>query len=256
MIPDENESNIVKMVYEEYASGKFSINKLAREIYEQGLRRSNGKVLLDGSLRNVLRYYKVYSGTDEHLHYPPIISKELGLKAFERLQLNITEASRASKNKYFANKIVKCKCGRYLMASAASSYQCSKKTNVNGVLRKIGCEEKTRYIKINVLDGILWRVAMDCHYQFMEDMTNGKREEICKRIKVCKSKINEFERRIEGFANQKKRIAKSFIMGMIEEDEIESIKASIDAEEKHLRNEINKLHENISSMHEKYLLDL
>lgn len=245
VVINDEEAEVVRMIYDEYISGKYSMNELTRELYDRGIRR-NGKTILFGTVRTILNSYEKYSGTSDDYYYPAIVSKEKAKLVKERLELNITEKSKQSKNNYFASKLIKCQCGNYLMGYAAASYKCSHKTSVKGVLRRRGCSYSNRCIKINVLDGILWRVALDCHYRYLEEMTSKNKDDMKRQISVNEMKVKEYKRQLDGFDDKKKRVAKSFIMGMIDDEEVERMNISLVNEEKHLRSEINRLHDNIS----------
>ncbi len=238
-IIDENETSIVRIIYEEYGSGKYSLTTLTRELYDRGLRRSNGKVIRLSSVRVILNYHDKYCGRDTHIRYPIIITEEEADKVKERLKKNITEISKYSKNLYFAAKLIKCRCGRNLMGSTASSYMCSNKVYERGVFKKRGCDMNTRCIKINVLDGILWRVAYDCHYRWLEEMSATKHKDTIKQIRINEKKIAEFEKRLDKFADKKKRLAKDFVKGAFEEDELDELRKELQVEENNIRNQIN-----------------
>ena len=255
VVINEEEAEVVKMIYDEYISGKYSISQLTRELYDRGIRR-NGKTLLFGTVRNVLGGYEKYSGTSEDYYYPAIISKEKARLVKERLELNLTDKTKQSKNLYFASKLIKCQCGHYIMGYTGSSYKCSRKVSVKGVLKRRGCDYNNHCIKINVLDGILWRVALDCHYRYLEELSNKNRDDIKRQISINEMKVKEYKRQLENFDDKKKRVAKSYIMGMIEDDEVEKMNKSLIDEEKHLRSEINRLEDNIKRISNMLYVDL
>ncbi|MGB9726699.1 MAG: recombinase family protein [Minisyncoccia bacterium] len=114
-IIDEEKAPLVKKMFELYATGNYSLKKLAQVMYEEGLRTRGGNKLVKSRLHELLTdpfYYgkirwngEIYEGKQE-----PLISKEL----FDRVQelLKGKATPKYHKHFYLFRGLIRCaECG-------------------------------------------------------------------------------------------------------------------------------------------------
>jgi hypothetical protein len=100
--PDPDTSFLVKMLFEWYATGKFSLKGVGKKSYEEGLGyRKTGKRFSAGTVEHILKnpiYYgyfnwkgKLYKGNHE-----PLVSKDL----FDTVQMQMKRLDKPKKRKY------------------------------------------------------------------------------------------------------------------------------------------------------------
>ncbi len=113
---DTTKSPLVKMCFELFVSGKYSIETLTKKMNDEGLRNKRGNKLVKSGMHELLRnpfYYGAFIWNKKlHTHgkHEPIISKEL----FDRVQQTLTRKPDAkySKHFYMLKGLVRCEeCG-------------------------------------------------------------------------------------------------------------------------------------------------
>ena len=247
-IVNEDESKIVKEIFTAYASGRYSITQLAIEMNERGYKRRGKRFSVD-VIKVWLNYWDRYCGVYEAMKYPPILSKKLGTSVRDMLISSRKNRTRAYKHLYFANKLIKCKCGSYMTAMNLV-YDCTKrsKSKVREIAGLDQCEFDGNSIKISVLDGILWNISKECHRQFLQEMDSHKREELNAELKVMMSKMTELESQEEKLKVKKKRLAQSYILDALDEDEMNELRCKLEEQDYHLRMKKNTCSERISTI--------
>ena len=110
-IIDETKAPFVKKMFELYATGDYSLNKLSKEMYERGLRTLAGNRLVKSRLASLLSdpfYYgemkwnkEIYQGNQE-----AIITKDLFDKTQEALRRK--NAPKYSKHSYLLKGLIQC----------------------------------------------------------------------------------------------------------------------------------------------------
>ena len=254
-VENPEESAIVKEIYTEYASGKYSIVQLAREMNERGYIR-RGKRFTGEVIKVWLNYWECYCGKSEHIKYPPIISVRLAESVRDMLRTSKKSRPRTYKHNYFASKLIKCLCGSFLTA-INYSYDCTRKTKreANIMAGRELCNYKGNSIMAYILDGILWNVTKDCHRRFLEEMDSYKREELNGELIVMKKKLVEFESQQDKIKLKRKRLAQSYILDALDDDEMDELKGKLDEQEKHLLMKKNTCQERINAINRLLAVD-
>ena len=182
-IIDPEEAKVVRLIFEMYATGKYSIYKLVDELRAMGITKNGHKITFDMVQKALCdeAYYK---------HKYPIITKELfdkctALKLGNAVALHTKESS----NVNFAVGLLRCKCGQNFIASG-DYYLCySKRARNKGIAK---CDAPA--IKMEIMDDVLWLATRRLHQKFLleQDSTSvEKHKTILSRIRL---KISQSER--------------------------------------------------------------
>ena len=261
---DEEKAKIIRLIYTLYESG-ISQPNIAIELERMGI--FNMKIsLINHILKN--RHYigepfkrKATKNCkyNERI-YPPIISKEQFDKCREIAKTNNTNANKTH-NIYFAENLVHClSCGCKWSASGSKvSYHCynaykSRKLVKYEYTTKEQCKNKTS-LSINILDSILWEIAINEEASSLLSENKSKIKEAEKEVTSIEIKRNAIKKRLDNIEKKKKRLSRTYIDGGIDEEEYENIKASlyqesnkIKEEELRYTTEIERINNFISSL--------
>lgn len=173
------EADIIKMVFNMYATGQYSFATLADELQKQGIEKDEYWVC------QRLKYQAYWDGS-----LPQIVSVELADKCKDVMSNNRLYMSRTIKHHYFANRLLKCpKCG-YGYTSSTRSYMCCE------------CKHGDR-ISIKWLDGLLWLIAS--HHEGEARMNDTDHE------KAVREKEAVLERKINAVDNYKAKAEKRLL---------------------------------------------
>lgn len=260
IVIDEEDSKIVKLIYNKYETG-ISQPKIAKELYELGL----GKIKM--SLINNVLNNESYTGkkikqknASYERKYPAIISQEQFDKCRKIARTNNTLASKTRKI-YYAEHLVKCKsCGAYFAANSAKcQYHCAVAFKPMSIWqyenhKKEKCNSRTG-IGINLLDSILWDVAIDREALYRETEIEENIKRYKKEIEDIKKKIANIQPRIDAETKKRERLHDLYIEGDISKEKYEErkriITAKLDeikAEYIPLQNELERVEGNIERL--------
>ena len=112
--PDPERWSLLAKVFEEMATGKYSLGQMIKSAFDWGLRTRKGKPVSKSHLHRIVQnpaYYGVYRHGGE-MHpgtYEPLISKSL----FDKVQIVLKDRSKPKKitNDWAYAGLVKCGCG-------------------------------------------------------------------------------------------------------------------------------------------------
>lgn len=222
IVIDEDESEIVKKVYDMYENG-YSQPKLAKEMAETG--HADVTISMINNILNNESYCGVRRKTKMASYeraYPPIITVEQYQKCRKIADTNNTTINKA-KNIYFAEHLVKCPtCGAYWAAGGSKgSYHCPVAYKSMSVWnyehhKKEKCTNKTSF-SINILDSILWHVAIEKEACYIEQATQEKIDEYVKEAGIIEAKLANIQPRIEELNARKERLREMYVDGMKKE---------------------------------------
>lgn len=173
------EADIIKMVFNMYATGKYSFSTLSHELQKQGIEKDEYWVC------QRLNYQAYWDGS-----LPQIIPIEVAEKCCKIRKFNKTNMPRTKKNHYFANRILKCQKCNYGYTSSGRTYICSH------------CKNGER-ISIKWLDGLLWLISS--HLEGEERINNKDHE------KAVKEKQAVLERKIKAVEIYKEKAQKRIL---------------------------------------------
>lgn len=224
IVINEEEAKIVRLIFTELASGKYSCDGLARELQDRGI-KFKGKKMLFSNVRGILKN-KIYCGeqlnaTGSVRNVPQIVSKELYDKARAAISANNPTKTNSTTNRYcFGLRLIKCPyCGCHFSV-AAKLYQCHNH-NRNYYDSRQGFEKCPNGISIGAanLDRLLWYAASTVHFEYLKQLTGERDEEIDGKIEVLNQKIQHLQSEIDSLADKRKRINLVFMDGDLSEKE-------------------------------------
>jgi len=259
------DAKIVQLIFSLYEEG-FSQPKLSKELTRRGYDLVPigliNRILANESYTGVLREQKVLEVKDrtngekkESIRYrrvyPQLISKE----QFERCR-RIAESNNTTlgktRNIYYAEHLMRCvSCGSYLSASGSKDcYRCYSAYMPKGVWNQDYYNRKKcgnrLSISINVLDSLLWHVAIDLEAKSMLEASDSKVKELQEKKEAIEQRINNVEIKISKIEAKLKRASQVYIDGDIDDDEYAEAKQRINREKQELTNEKTQYQEEIS----------
>ncbi len=262
IVVDEHEGEIVKLIYDLYENG-MSQPKIAKEL------NTSGKANIKISLINNILTNESYTGkkikqknASYERAYHPIITQEQFDKCRTIAKQNNTNLSKA-KNIYFADHLVRCSsCGAFWSATGSkASYHCAAAYKSPSLWnyeyhRKERCTNKSS-ISINVLDSVLWFVAIEKEAQYMEQATEDTINEYNRQIDKIKDKLHFIEPRLKELEAKKGRLHEVYIDGGISKDnyhrklnELQISNNEIKSEEIGYRDELKRIGKMINQLKE------
>lgn len=224
IVINEEEAKIVRLIFTELASGKYSCGGLARELQDRGI-KFKGKKMLFSNVRGILKN-KIYCGEQLNTsgtvrNVSQIVSKELYDKARAAISANNPTKTNSTTNRYcFGLRLIKCPyCGCHFSV-AAKLYQCHNH-NRNYYDSRQGFEKCPNGISIGAanLDRLLWYAAATVHFDYLKKLTGERDEEIDGKIEVLNQKIQHLQSEIDSLADKRKRINLVFMDGDLSEKE-------------------------------------
>ena len=214
IVVNDDEAEVVRLIYSLYASGEYSISTIANELNSRGI-RMRGKAISDHFIANMLHTtafigYTVHNGNKRT--YERIISDDLYNEVHQVMKGNYKgDITKKSKHINLAAKLIVCpECGRHWFATNRS-YTCIGH-------RKYGCSN-TESIAVEWVDIAAWSVAKACEMDYIYNFTETKADEARKQIEVNNQKIATLNDKISKVDERKKRIATAYINLLITEEE-------------------------------------
>lgn len=220
IVINEEEAKIVRLIFTELASGKYSCDGLARELQSRGV-KFKGKKMLFSNVRGILKN-KIYCGEQLNSsgvvrNVPQIVSKELYDKATSAISANNPTKTNSTTNRYcFGLRLIKCPyCGCHFSV-AAKLYQCHNH-NRNYYDSRQGFEKCPNGISIGAanLDRLLWYAAATVHFEYLKQLTGQRDEEIDEKVEILNQKIQHLREEIDSLTDKRKRINLVFMDGDI-----------------------------------------
>lgn len=224
VVINEEEAKIVRLIFNELASGKYSCDGLARELQDRGI-MFKGKKMLFSNVRGILKN-KIYCGEQitkagAVRNVPQIVSKELYDKARAAISANNPTKTNSTTNRYcFGLRLIKCPyCGCHFSV-AAKLYQCHNH-NRNYYDSRQGFEKCPNGISIGAanLDRLLWYAAATVHFEYLKQLTSERDEEIDGKVEILNQKIQHLQSEIDSLSDKRKRINIVFMDGGISDSE-------------------------------------
>lgn len=243
-VVNENGDN-VKLIFELYASGKYSVSQLSNELSSRGIN-------LDRNYIQTMLSSTCYIGYNEHngvfRTYPRIISDELYEKA-KQVRLNNKNAISKTDRYDFATKLIKCPyCGYYY-----TNQMYSKKRGNNGIYCcwnhaiEHKCNNSLSISLIN-LDRLLWYVAKDEHIKYLMRNDKNEIESYENEIKVIIQKIDVVKLKQMKINDKKKKVALNYENDIYSNDEYIERLNQIKNEENKYKNELIEYSHNIDKL--------
>ena len=250
---DDFEAGIVREIFDMYEHG-YSQMGIAKELFARGIKGKSAKKvknftisLVHQILTNELLTGKKHKflGSSFERQYPPIITEEQFNRCREIAQNNNKVAPK-SLRVYYALGLMKCtQCGsNFKSGGKKGQYQCRDAYDYyktyNGYAGVPKCTNKLN-ISINVMDSLLWELAIDFESIFILNDADKKLKECQKEKDVLTQKLKAIPSLREIVKEKKRRLRKIYALGqddgaLMKEEEYEKAEAEIKEEE----NKINR----------------
>lgn len=258
IVPDVKESKLVKLIYDEYVTGKWSAIKLAKELKSRGIKQRNDKDITWIFVSKVLSdtAYIGYTDNDNaksHRKFTPIIDQDIWEKVKMIRENHIFKrTSKESKRTSFGVDVLKCSCcGSHYIAND-KYYVCYKKKNTskfNGA-----CTDAAR-IRTDVFDELIWDIASTIHIGYLQNLDEKSITQYESEKAVLLQKMNESNNLLMKLTERKKRVVNLYADGELTEAEFKGKKGKLIADHIHHQNkmleygyEINRIDRTIADI--------
>ena len=258
IVPDVKESKLVKLIYDEYVTGKWSAIKLAKELKSRGIKQRNDKDITWIFVSKVLSdtAYIGYTDNDNaksHRKFTPIIDQDIWEKVKMIRENHIFKGiSKESKRTSFGVGVLKCSCcGSHYIAND-KYYVCYKKKNTskfNGA-----CTDAAR-IRTDVFDELIWDIASTIHIGYLQNLDEKSITQYESEKAVLLQKMNESNNLLMKLTERKKRVVNLYADGELTEAEFKGKKGKLIADHIHHQNkmleygyEINRIDRTIADI--------
>lgn len=234
IVPDPETSGIIRLIFDLYSTGKYSMYSLARELENRGIRKPNGAPVERYQIADILSDIG-YAGEETKevpgRKLPAIISRELFDKCAEIRKSNKIITS--GKEPVLASMLIKCPvCGNHYVKSGINYRCCGRKGQK--------CSNDLT-IRTNVIESLVWRVAVGYHTEYLINMNAEKKEKIGDEIIALGQKITT----LEGKSGEDKKIKvlDLYVEGLIDKAERDRRLGKIEKANQEALNELNQLKE-------------
>lgn len=250
-VVNEESAAQIKMLFEMYASKKYSIRKLCEELNERGITRTDGVAYRVTFLQALLKDY-CYTGEPNKKFlnrvYPKIISKELFEKCKKVLKENNTTQIKQNKLIHLGSMIWKCpECGYYL-TSCVGYYKCNHHYNKFAyTIDENRCGMSNTFCE-KYVDLMLWEVAFEKHIDFLLKDSDVSKKETEEQIKILKEKVNTLNKKISDIDTRKKALSDLYIDGTYTKEEFTVRKNKLDNSVKENKELVIKYTEDIERL--------
>lgn len=216
LVVDEETSEVVRMLFAMYLTGKYSYRSLAKEVQSMGIFTDKSFITCQTAIKKILTnvaYAGLPSAEGSYTKlktqgniYPALVTVEMVEKCKELAQNNIIQPKKKYSTLYFAKGILRCpECGKVMMAvKARNFYHCTK------------CESNLG-ININMVDSALWLCASPVYKAKMDKKDESQKEYYEVQITLLSQKIEVAQKDIEGMRNRAEKIEyKAYVDGTMD----------------------------------------
>lgn len=201
---DEEVAPLVRLIFEMYSTGKWSVRTLYDELKERGYD---------------INYHLVNSIVADRSYiagpYPQMISQELWDKC-EKVRGDNFLFIPKGKKYCFGSGIFKCSvCGRYMVAEGAQ-YRC---WHHNRYAAPPHCTNGLT-IRVENLDGLLWWISSKEEIKYRMKMDADKKKEYESQVDVLMEKVAATQKKLDSLEEKRNRIKELYVEGMISKEEL------------------------------------
>lgn len=232
LVPHNEHKELVRIIFEKYASGKYSYHSLFKEMcleYPTFKKLNYKESIIFTTIKNA-KY--VDDG---------FVSKDVFNRCTEVRNNNNCVSDKSSKHWYFGNKLVVCgKCGKHFTAVYGGRcyfYKC-----VNALTNK--CDNKDS-ISISILDSILWFYGGLYEVDNLANQIQTSKEELQSKIEHNKEKIKSITENRKSFERQLSKLVDLYIQDKISQKDYNKKYADIEREIQRCNDHINLLRHEI-----------
>ena len=225
-IINENEAKTIRLIFELYATGKYSFYTLVEELRARGITKDGQKITYE-MIQNALADEAYYKGINGKI---PLIDKELFDKcAAIKANTVAVKRTKESRNINFAVGLLKCSCGNNFIASG-DFYRCYSKMNNNRKKKVVECDSPT--IRRDIMDDTLWLVTQLLQQKFLMDKDSIDVSEQKDRINVLTAKMATAQKELSQIKGRKEKLEDAYYVdGDMEEAQFKKRLASLHSKE-------------------------
>ena len=229
IVIDEETAPVVRLVFDLYSTGKYSIMDVYEELKSRGYD-------VKYSYLNRMVSDRAYIDPP----YPQMISEELWKRCEEVRKQHVISVPRGKRN-CFGTGIFRCSvCGRKMIAEGVQ-YRC---WHHNKASAPPHCSNGLT-IRVENLDGLLWFVAVQEETKYRFRMDADKKKEFEKEIEVMRQKVETARKNLSSLSEKRTRISELYEEGYITKEDMKKRQNKTLSEEKMYQNTILEFEEKI-----------
>lgn len=203
-IINEDEAKTIRLIFELYATGKYSFYTLVEELRARGITKDGQKITYE-MIQNALADEAYYKGINGKI---PLIDKKLFDKcAAIKANTVAVKRTKESRNINFAVGLLKCSCGNNFIASG-DFYRCYSKINNNRKKKVVECDSPT--IRRDVPDDLLWLVTRPLQQKFLMEKDTVSIEEQKDKINVLTVKVSTAQKELSNIKGRKEKLEDAY----------------------------------------------
>lgn len=252
LIINEDEAQLIRMIFTMFSTGKYSVSTLWNELNERGITRTDGK-LPKIWIRKVLLETAYIGRKDSdirntHRNYIPIISKDIFDVCQEIKRKNDTKQDKSRKKDILSVKLVICPvCGSHYVSSG-SFMKCWRHIK-SLVMKGDVCPNKIT-IPIDVVDGLVWRVAATEYISWLMNDKDIQIKELEEQRKITVQKIDALQKKIDDVDKERKKVGSAWLDNLITDEEKEKRLSKIEVRNKNDKANLAKMASEIDKIDE------
>ena len=203
-IINEDEAKTIRLIFELYATGKYSFYSLVEELRARGITKDGQKITYE-MIQNALADEVYYKGINGKI---PLIDKELFDKcAAIKANTVAVKRTKESRNVNFAVGLLKCSCGNNFVA-CGDFYRCYSKMNNYRKKKVVECDSPT--IRRDILDDVLWLVTRPLQQKFLMEKDTVSIEEQKDKINVLTVKVSTAQKELSDIKGRKEKLEDAY----------------------------------------------
>ena len=203
-IINEDEAKTIRLIFELYATGKYSFYSLVEELRARGITKDGQKITYE-MIQNALADEVYYKGINGKI---PLIDKELFDKcAAIKANTVAVKRTKESRNVNFAVGLLKCSCGNNFVA-CGGFYRCYSKMNNYRKKKVVECDSPT--IRRDILDDVLWLVTRPLQQKFLMEKDTVSIEEQKDKINVLTVKVSTAQKELSDIKGRKEKLEDAY----------------------------------------------
>ena len=232
IVIDEETAPVVRLVFELYGTGRYSIMGVYEELKSRGYD-------MKYSYLNRMVSDRTYIDPP----YPQMISEDLWKRCEHVRKEHVISVPRGKRN-CFGTGIFRCSvCGRKMIAEGAQ-YRC---WHHNKASAPPHCTNGLT-IRVENLDGLLWFVTIQEETKYRFRLDSERRGEMEKEIEVMREKVEAAKMRLSSLSEKRSRIAELYEEGYITREEMKKRQNKTLSDEKIYNDTILELEEKIEGV--------
>ena len=229
IVIDEEDSKLVRLIFDMYSTGKWSVRKLYDELKERGY-----------NINYHLINRMVADSSYVDGRYPQMISQDLWDRCEAVRKRNFISIPKGRRY-CFGSGIFRCSVCGNLMVADAEQYRCRKHKRYSAPPH---CENNLT-IRIENMDCLLWYVASREESQYQMVLDENRKKEYEDQIEVLKKKVATATAKISSLEEKKKRINELYEEGYITKEDFKKRQNKTLSEGQVYNDTILKLNEQI-----------